>query len=147
MWCSTTPRRATSEDRRCVSGASTMPPTTSWSPARPSPTTTSPDADPGWDRNAAFFDLVLQDPTLARCKLIAEPWTAAGNDQGQFPPRWSEWNGQYRDVMRDFWRAQVSSPRWVGARIAGSPDMYESHAPRYSLRRQPTASINFITCH
>jgi glycogen operon protein len=108
---------------------------------------TAADADPGWDRNAAFFDLVVQDPTLAGCKLIAEPWTAAGNEQGQFPPRWSEWNGQYRDTMRDFWRDQVSSPRWVGARLAGSPDMYASNAPRYSLRRQPTASVNFITCH
>jgi glycogen operon protein len=108
---------------------------------------TAADADPGWDRSAAFFDLVLQDPTLARTKLIAEPWTAAGNEQGQFPPRWSEWNGQYRDTMRDFWRDQVSSPRWVGARLAGSPDMYALDAPRYSLRRQPTATINFITCH
>jgi len=108
---------------------------------------TANDADPGWDKNAAFFDLVLQDPTLARCKLIAEPWTAAGNEQGQFPPRWSEWNGQYRDVMRDFWRTQVSSPRWVGARLAGSPDMYTASAPRYSLRRQPNTTINFITCH
>jgi isoamylase len=108
---------------------------------------TAADADPGWDENAAFFDLVLQDPTLARAKLIAEPWTAAGNEQGRFPPRWSEWNGQYRDTTRDFWRDQASSPRWVGARLAGSPDMYASSAPRYSLRRQPTASINFITCH
>jgi len=108
---------------------------------------TAADADPGWDENAAFFDLVLQDPTLASAKLIAEPWTAAGNEQGQFPPRWSEWNGQYRDTMRDFWRDQASSPRWVGARLAGSPDMYASSAPRYSLRRQPTASVNFITCH
>ena len=108
---------------------------------------TRADADPRWDKNAAFFDLVLQDPTLASSKLIAEPWTAAGNEQGQFPPRWSEWNGQYRDVMRDFWRDQVSSPRWVGARLAGSPDMYADNAPRYSLRRQPTATINFVTCH
>ncbi len=105
------------------------------------------DADPGWDRNAAFFDLVLQDPTLARCKLIAEPWTAAGNEQGQFPPRWSEWNGQYRDTMRDFWRDQAPVPRWAGARLAGSPDMYALNAPRYSLRRQPGATVNFITCH
>jgi isoamylase len=108
---------------------------------------TAADADPGWDPNAAFFDAVLQDPTLAASKLIAEPWTAAGNEQGQFPPRWSEWNGQYRDTMRDFWREHVSAPRWVGARLAGSPDMYASHAPRYSLRRQPTATINLITCH
>jgi glycogen operon protein len=108
---------------------------------------TATDADPGWDKNAAFFDLVVQDPTLAQAKLIAEPWTAAGNEQGQFPPRWSEWNGQYRDVMRDFWRGQLSSPRWAAARLAGSPDMYATGAPRYSLRRQPTASVNFITCH
>ncbi len=108
---------------------------------------TAADADPGWDKNAAFFDLVLQDPTLARTKLIAEPWTAAGNEQGQFPPRWSEWNGQYRDTMRDFWRDQAPVPRWAGARLAGSPDMYALNAPRYSLRRQPAASVNFITCH
>ena len=108
---------------------------------------TAADADPGWDPNAAFFDLVIQDPTLAGVKLIAEPWTAAGNEQGQFPARWSEWNGQYRDVMRDFWRGQISTPRWVGARLAGSPDMYADSAPRYSLRRQPGASINFVTCH
>jgi isoamylase len=105
------------------------------------------DADPRWDANAAFFDLVLQDPTLAGSKLIAEPWTAAGNEQGQFPPRWSEWNGQYRDVMRDFWRDQSPTPRWVGARLAGSPDMYALNAARYSLRREPTATINFINCH
>jgi isoamylase len=108
---------------------------------------TAADADPGWDATAAFFDLVLQDPTLSSVKLIAEPWTAAGNEQGQFPPRWSEWNGQYRDVMRDYWRDQVSSPRWVGARLAGSPDMYAADAPRYSLRRQPAATVNFIACH
>jgi isoamylase len=108
---------------------------------------TAGDADPGWDENAAFFELVLQDPTLARVKLIAEPWTAAGNEQGRFPPRWSEWNGQFRDTMRDYWRAQTPGPRWVGARLAGSPDMYAQNAPRYSLRRQPTASINFVTCH
>jgi glycogen operon protein len=105
------------------------------------------DADPVWDKNAAFFDLVLQDPTLARVKLIAEPWTSAGNDQGQFPPRWSEWNGQYRDVVRDFWRAQLPCPRWAGARLAGSPDMYANGAERYGLRRQPGATVNFVTCH
>jgi isoamylase len=107
---------------------------------------TPADADPGYDENAAFFEVILQDPTLARTKLIAEPWTAAGNEQGRFPPRWSEWNGQYRDTVRDFWRDQGSSPRWFGARIAGSPDMYAG-APRYSLRRQPPATVNFITCH
>jgi isoamylase len=108
---------------------------------------TAADADPGWDPSARFFDLLLQDPTLARVKLIAEPWTAAGDEQGQFPPRWSEWNGQYRDTVRDFWRDQVSSPRWVGARLAGSPDIYALGAPSYGLRRQPAASINFVTCH
>jgi glycogen operon protein len=108
---------------------------------------TAADADPGWDENAAFFDVVLQDPTLAAVKLIAEPWTAAGNDQGRFPPRWSEWNGQYRDTMRDYWRAQTPGPRWAAARLAGSPDMYAQNARRYSLRRQPTATVNFITCH
>jgi glycogen operon protein len=105
------------------------------------------DADPGWDPNAAFFDLVLQDPTLAASKLIAEPWTAAGDEQGQFPPRWSEWNGQYRDTIRDFWRDAPGGPRWAGARIAGSPDMYASNAPRYGMRKQPGVSINFLTCH
>jgi isoamylase len=108
---------------------------------------TATDADPGWDAKAAFFDLILQDPTLAPVKLIAEPWTAAGDEQGQFPPRWSEWNGQYRDTMRDFWRAQAPVPRWAAARLAGSPDMYAAPAPRYSLRRQPSATVNFITCH
>ena len=108
---------------------------------------TAADADPGWDRNAAFFDLLLQDPTLAPAKLIAEPWSGSGNEQGQFPPRWSEWNGQYRDVMRDFWRDQVPAPRWVGARLAGSPDMYATGAPRYGLRRQPGATVNFVACH
>jgi isoamylase len=108
---------------------------------------TAADADPGWDENAAFFDLVLQDPTLAAVKLIAEPWTAAGNEQGRFPARWSEWNGQYRDTMRDYWRGQTAGPRWAGARLAGSPDMYAQNVRRYSLRRQPTATINFIACH
>jgi isoamylase len=108
---------------------------------------TAANADPGWDRSARFFDLVLQDPTLATAKLIAEPWSAGGDVQGQFPPRWSEWNGQYRDTLRDFWRDAVSVPRWVGARLAGSPDIYASSAPRYGLRRQPTASVNFIACH
>jgi isoamylase len=105
------------------------------------------DADPIWDSSAAFFELLVQDPTLARTKLIAEPWTGAVNDQGRFPPRWSEWNGEYRDVTRDYWRAKVSAPRWVGARLAGSPDMYATGAARNGLRRQTTASINFITCH
>jgi glycogen operon protein len=105
------------------------------------------DADPIWDSHSAFFDLLRQDPTLAGTKLIAEPWTGAVDDQGRFPPPWSEWNGEYRDVMRDYWRDEVSAPRWVGARLAGSPDMYPPpDAPR-GLRRQATASINFITCH
>ena len=105
------------------------------------------DADPGWDSHAAFFDLLLQDPTLAKTKFIAEPWDRAGDLQTQFPPRWSEWNGQFRDVTRDYWRTQLPTRRWFAARLAGSPDMYYNNAPRIGLRRQPGASINFVTCH
>ena len=108
---------------------------------------TAQDADPGWDSHAAFFDLLLQDPTLARTKFIAEPWDRAGDLQTQFPPRWSEWNGQFRDVTRDYWRTQLPARRWFAARLAGSPDMYYNDAPRTGLRRQPGASINFVTCH
>ena len=79
---------------------------------------TAQDADPGWDSRAAFFELLLQDPTLAHTKLIAEPWDEAGDLQTRFPARWSEWNGDYRDVVRDFWRTQLAVPRWFGA---GSP--------------------------
>ncbi len=105
------------------------------------------DADPIWLDNARFFELLTQDPVLGPVKLIAEPWTRAGDEQGRFPSGWSEWNGQYRDVLRDFWRDQLPAPRWAGARIAGSPDMYANNSARYSIRRQPTASINFVTCH
>ena len=108
---------------------------------------TAQDADPGWDSHAAFFDLLLQDPTLAKTKFIAEPWDQAGDLQTQFPPRWSEWNGQFRDVSRDYWRAQLPVRRWFAARLAGSPDMYCNNAPRNGVRRQPGASINFVTCH
>jgi isoamylase len=103
--------------------------------------------DPQWDSNAAFFELLLQDPTLAGTKLIAEPWTAAGDEQTRFPPRWSEWNGGFRDTVRDFWRTATPGRRWFGARLSGSPDMYADSAARYSMRRRPTASVNFITCH
>lgn len=108
---------------------------------------THDDADPTWDSHAAFFDLLRQDPTLAGTKLIAEPWTGAADDQGRFPPPWSEWNGEYRDVMRDYWRAEASAPRWVGARLAGSPDIYApKDAPRESAdRRSPRSTSSPVT--
>jgi isoamylase len=94
------------------------------------------------DRLSAFFDTIHQDPVLSQVKLIAEPWDVGpgGYQVGNFPILWSEWNGVYRDTMRDFWRASAS----VGAfaqRLAGSADLYESDG------REPFASINFITAH
>jgi isoamylase len=110
-------------------------------PARPGA------VDPSWDPKAAFFELVDQDPTLAGVKLIAEPWMGTGDEQGQFPARWSEWNGRYRDAVRDFWRDQTPGLRGLGASLAGSPDIFYDAEPRLGQRRQPTASINFVTCH
>ncbi|MGA2013122.1 MAG: glycogen debranching protein GlgX [Solirubrobacteraceae bacterium] len=94
------------------------------------------------DRLSAFFDTIHQDPVLSQVKLIAEPWDVGpgGYQVGNFPILWSEWNGVYRDTMRDFWRASAS----VGAfasRLSGSADLYESDG------RDPFASINFITAH
>jgi glycogen operon protein len=108
---------------------------------------TTANADPIWLDNARFFELLAQDPLLARVKLIDEPWTHAGDEQGRFPDEWSEWNGEFRNVVRDFWRDWLPVPRWAGARLAGSPDMYANLAPRYGLRRQPTATVSYITCH
>ena len=95
------------------------------------------------DRLSAFFDLVQQDPVLSQVKLIAEPWDIGegGYQVGNFPPQWSEWNGQYRDVMRDFWRGEPSTLAEFGSRFTGSSDLYEADT------RRPTASINFITAH
>jgi glycogen operon protein len=95
------------------------------------------------DRLSAFFDLVQQDPVVSRVKLIAEPWDvgAGGYQVGNFPPLWSEWNGKYRDCVRDYWRGQGQVLGEFGYRLTGSSDLYESHA------RRPHASINFVTCH
>jgi isoamylase len=94
------------------------------------------DADP----YSAFLDLVAQDPVLAPAKMIAEPWDIAGFQLGGFPARWSEWNGKYRDSVRDFWRAQGTVGDFA-LRLTGSGDLYSSR------RRAPTASVNFITAH
>jgi glycogen operon protein len=95
------------------------------------------------DRLSAFFDIVQQDPVISQVKLIAEPWDVGegGYQVGNFPPQWSEWNGKYRDVMRDFWRGEPSTLAEFGLRFTGSSDLYEGNS------RKPMASINFITCH
>jgi glycogen operon protein len=94
------------------------------------------------DRLSAFFDIVHQDPILSQVKLIAEPWDVGpgGYQVGNFPILWSEWNGIYRDVMRDFWRSQASVADFA-SRFGGSADLYETDG------RRPFASINFITAH
>ena len=94
------------------------------------------------DRLSAFFDIIHQDPILSQVKLIAEPWDVGpgGYQVGNFPILWSEWNGIYRDTMRDFWRGQGSIGDF-GQRFTGSSDLYASDG------RRPFASINFITAH
>jgi glycogen operon protein len=94
------------------------------------------------DRLSAFFDTIHQDPVLSQAKLIAEPWDVGpgGYQVGNFPILWSEWNGVYRDTMRDFWRASASVGQFA-ERLSGSADLYESDG------RDPFASINFITAH
>jgi glycogen operon protein len=95
------------------------------------------------DRLSAFFDLIQQDPVVGQVKLIAEPWDIGegGYQVGNFPPSWSEWNGKYRDCVRDFWRGQGCTIAEMALRITGSSDLYESTG------RRPFASINFVTCH
>ncbi len=95
------------------------------------------------DRLSAFFDLVHQDPVVSQVKLIAEPWDVGpgGYQVGNFPPQWTEWNGKYRDTVRDYWRAEPGSLAEFAARLAGSSDLYESDG------RAPYASINFVTAH
>ncbi|MEU6161259.1 glycogen debranching protein GlgX [Streptomyces sp. NPDC047130] len=95
------------------------------------------------DRLSAFFDLIQQDPVISRVKLIAEPWDLGdgGYQVGNFPPLWSEWNGLYRDAVRDFWRAEDHSLAEFASRLTGSSDLYERD------RRRPRASINFVTAH
>ncbi|MGI9184379.1 MAG: glycogen debranching protein GlgX [Solirubrobacteraceae bacterium] len=94
------------------------------------------------DRLSAFFDTIHQDPVLSQVKLIAEPWDVGpgGYQVGNFPILWSEWNGVYRDSVRDFWRASASVGEFA-QRLSGSADLYESDG------REPFASINFITAH
>jgi len=91
--------------------------------------------------NSAFLALVHQDPVLAPVKLIAEPWDVAGYQLGGFPPGWSEWNGRYRDAVRDFWRGADGALGELALRLTGSPDIYSSE------RRGPVASVNFVTAH
>jgi isoamylase len=95
------------------------------------------------DRLATFFELVQQDPVVSQVKLIAEPWDVGegGYQVGKFPPLWSEWNGKYRDTVRDFWRGVPGTLPDFASRLTGSSDLYETSA------RRPVASINFATCH
>jgi isoamylase len=93
------------------------------------------------DIHSAFLDLVHQDPVLAPVKLIAEPWDIAGYMVGGFPARWSEWNGKYRDQVRDYWRGEEGVLGEFALRVTGSGDIYSSD------RRVPTASVNFVTAH
>ncbi|GGP04999.1 glycogen debranching protein GlgX [Nonomuraea glycinis] len=95
------------------------------------------------DRLSAFFDLVQQDPVLSQVKLIAEPWDVGpgGYQVGNFPSRWTEWNGRYRDTIRDLWRGQPATMPEFASRFTGSSDLYQADS------RRPAASINFVTCH
>ena len=100
--------------------------------------------DGAFDASSAFFDLVSQDPVVSRVKLIAEPWDVGQGDSydiGRFPALWSEWNGRYRDTMRDFWRGRDGLLGEFATRWCGSADLYGGP------RRRPTASINLITVH
>lgn len=95
------------------------------------------------DRLATFFDLVQQDPVVSQVKLIAEPWDVGegGYQVGNFPPLWTEWNGKYRDTVRDFWRGEPATLGEFASRLTGSSDLYANNG------RRPTASINFVTAH
>jgi len=95
------------------------------------------------DRLSAFFDIIQQDPVISQVKLIAEPWDVGegGYHVGNFPPLWSEWNGRYRDTVRDYWRGRDETLPELASRLSGSSDLYEHTG------RKPWASINFVTCH
>ncbi|HAR94747.1 MAG TPA: glycogen debranching enzyme GlgX [Deltaproteobacteria bacterium] len=95
------------------------------------------------DRLSSFFDLIQQDPVVSQVKLIAEPWDVGegGYQVGNFPPLWSEWNGKYRDCVRDFWRGEDRTLGEFAYRLTGSSDLYEGTG------RRPFASINFVTAH
>ncbi|MDQ3029219.1 MAG: glycogen debranching protein GlgX, partial [Actinomycetota bacterium] len=95
------------------------------------------------DRLSAFFDLIQQDPVVSQVKLIAEPWDVGqgGYQVGNFPTLWTEWNGKYRDTIRDWWRGEVPGLGEVASRLSGSSDLYAHNG------RRPYASINFVTAH
>ncbi|OBF79703.1 glycogen debranching enzyme GlgX [Mycobacterium sp. 852002-51163_SCH5372311] len=95
------------------------------------------------DRLSAFFDLVQQDPVVSQVKLIAEPWDVGegGYQVGNFPGLWTEWNGKYRDTVRDYWRGEPATLGEFASRLTGSSDLYEVTG------RRPSASINFVTAH
>jgi glycogen operon protein len=95
------------------------------------------------DRLSAFFDIIHQDPVLSQVKLIAEPWDVGpgGYQVGNFPVRWAEWNGRYRDTVRDYWRGQTRGVSDLAYRLTGSSDLYQEDG------RRPWASINFVTAH
>ncbi|MPZ73389.1 MAG: glycogen debranching protein GlgX [Nitriliruptorales bacterium] len=95
------------------------------------------------ERLSAFFDLIQQDPIVSQVKLIAEPWDVGegGYQVGNFPVLWTEWNGKYRDTVRDYWRGEVPGLGEVASRLSGSSDLYAHNG------RRPYASINFITAH
>ncbi|MGX1880478.1 glycogen debranching protein GlgX [Streptomyces sp. NPDC055287] len=95
------------------------------------------------DRLSSFFDLVQQDPVVSQVKLIAEPWDVGegGYQVGNFPPLWTEWNGKYRDTVRDLWRGEPRTIAEFAGRLTGSSDLYQDDG------RRPLASINFTTCH
>jgi isoamylase len=95
------------------------------------------------DRLSTFFEVIQQDPVISQVKLIAEPWDVGegGYQVGNFPPQWSEWNGKYRDTIRDYWRGEPATLGEFGYRFTGSSDLYESDS------RKPNASINFVTAH
>ncbi|MGR0320659.1 glycogen debranching protein GlgX [Agromyces sp. ZXT2-3] len=95
------------------------------------------------DKLSTFFELVQQDPVVSQVKLIAEPWDVGpgGYQVGNFPPQWTEWNGKYRDTVRDFWRGEPATLGEFASRFTGSADLYEHSG------RRPVASINFVTAH
>jgi glycogen operon protein len=95
------------------------------------------------DRLSAFFDIIQQDPVISQVKLIAEPWDVGegGYQVGNFPGLWTEWNGKYRDTVRDYWRGEPAALGEFASRLTGSSDLYEATG------RRPSASINFVTCH
>jgi isoamylase len=95
------------------------------------------------DRLSTFFDIIQQDPVISGVKLIAEPWDIGegGYQVGNFPPLWSEWNGRFRDTVRDFWRSEPSTVAEFASRLTGSSDLYQNDT------RRPFASVNFVTAH